>query len=104
MEEDVGAIEVVIFKTKPGISQEQARKALESLNDHVKKFDGFMGRKISVDENGHWMDLVYWESKSVALKASEEIMKVPAAIQAFEVIDESTMQLFHFDPLSAFNK
>lgn len=103
MEKRIGAIEVVLFKTKPGYTQDQAQEALESLNRHVVKFDGFISRKLSVDEQGNWMDLVYWESKGLALKAAEEIMKVPEAAQVFEVIDDSTIQMYHFNPAMTLN-
>ncbi len=102
MDKEIGAIEVVIFKTKEGYSQGQAQAALERLNDLVKGYDGFISRKLSVDENGNWMDLVYWESQDLAVKAAEEVMKVPEAAEIFQVIEETSMQMHHFQPLMAF--
>ena len=104
MQTNIGAIEVVIFDIKPGYSREQAQAALETLNDCVAKFEGFMERKLAIDDKGKWVDIVYWESQEHALRAAEEIMNDPAALEAFEVIEEESMQMFHFSPVSLFKR
>ena len=104
MERKIGEIEVVIFNTKPGYTQEEARAALESLNDCVLKFEGFIERKLAINEKGQWIDIVYWQSREHALAAAEGIMTDPNALKAFEVIEEEKMQMLHFTPVSQFKK
>ena len=53
MNKEIGAIEVVIFKTREGYTQDQTQEALEGLNNLIKGYDGFISRKLSVDENGN---------------------------------------------------
>ncbi len=102
METKIGQIEIVIFNTKPGYSQEEARAALETLNECVLKFEGFLERKLAQNEKGQWIDIVYWQSKEQALLAAEQIMNDPKALEAFEVIEEEQMQMFHFTPISTY--
>ncbi|MEM9325063.1 MAG: hypothetical protein AAGA85_05385 [Bacteroidota bacterium] len=102
METEIGQIEIVIFNTKAGHTQQEARAALETLNDCVMKFEGFIERKLAINEKGQWIDIVYWQSQAQALKAAEDIMKDPKALKAFDIIEEEQMQMFHFTPVSTF--
>lgn len=102
MEQTIGNIEMVTFKTKPEIKDENAREALESLTACVSHFPGFIGRKLGKSKEGQWIDLIYWSSRSNAEKAAGEVMQNPQALKAFEVIDESTMEMSHFDVTTTF--
>lgn len=97
MDQKIGTIEIVRFKVKQGISEKEAREKLLMLDECVATFDGFIERKLSLNENDEWIDIVYWKDKASAIKASEEVMKIPKALEAFSIIDESTMQMGHFD-------
>ncbi len=97
MDQKIGIIEIVRFKVKPGISEKEAREKLLMLDECVATFDGFIERKLSLNENDEWIDIVYWIDKSSAIKAAEEVMKIPKALEAFSIIDERTMQMDHFD-------
>jgi len=98
MDNKIGAIELVQFKLQDGISDQEAIDALKKLNDCVKEFEGFIARKLAHDGSGNWIDMVYWTDKSFALKAAEQVMQNPTALEAFKVIDESSIQMNHFFP------
>ena len=97
MDIKIGTIEIVRFKTKPGISQQKAKEKLLMLDDCIRTFEGFIERKLSINEKGEWVDIVYWENLTSARKAAEEVMKIPKALEAFSIIDESSIQMDHFD-------
>ncbi len=103
MEQKFGTIEVVFFATKDGLLESEVIKALTSLNHCVEGFEGFIGRKLSKNDDGQWMDMVYWTNKESAITAAEKIMQNPEALKAFEVIDESTMQMHHYDVQNEFS-
>ena len=103
VEQEVGIVEVVTFKLKSGIDTEEGKKKLLQLNDCVKHFDGFIERKLTLNEKGEWLDIVYWTSKRAALNAAEEVSKDPKAIEFFSVIDESTIVMGHYDLIEKFN-
>lgn len=104
MEQKIGAIEIVKFRLKSGIGDEEGRTKLLQLNQCVEAFDGFIERKLSRTEEGEWLDIVYWTSKKAALAAAEQVAKDPKALQAFAVIDESTMSMNHYDLIEKFTK
>jgi len=102
IEQKVGTIEIVKFKLKSGITPEEGKEKLLLLNQCVKEFDGFIERKLTVNEEGEWLDIVYWTSKDAALKAAEQVTKNPKALEAFAVIDESSMMMGHYNLIEKF--
>ncbi|MBV6645346.1 MAG: hypothetical protein KI790_07840 [Cyclobacteriaceae bacterium] len=98
MNQTIGTIEMVLLKAKTGYSEKQALDALTSLNNCMQQYSGFAQRKLARDENGLWMDLVYWTNKSSALHAAESIMQDSQALKAFEVIEQQGMKMYHFNP------
>lgn len=97
-------MEVVLFEVNPGYSTEQAQEALTSLNDIVKLYDGFIDRTTASNEDGKFIDLLYWTDSNAAKKASEDIMKNPKAVAIFEIIKPETMQMYHLDVFNQFEE
>lgn len=97
---NVKAIELVLFKPKPGVRSEEVKSSLTSLNSILKSYNGFVGRQLAVEKENQWMDLVFWERMENATFAAEDILKNETAKKAFEVIDEREMNFFHFEPVS----
>lgn len=98
--QNIKAIELVIFKAKPGFSLDKVKTSLLSLNPILESYKGFISRKLALSKENQWMDLVYWESMEDATFAADDVMKNENAIKAFEVIDKQEMSFFHFDPIS----
>ena len=96
-------IEVVTFSVKAGISNEEASEKLSLLNEIVKGYDGFIKRTFSVNEEGQWIYIVHWTSKELALKAAEDVAKNQKAGAVFEIIDESSISMNHYEIINSFN-
>lgn len=94
------AIELVLFKPKPGVSAGEVKTSLTSLSSILKSYDGFVSRQLAAGKDEQWMDLVFWESMEDAKFAAEDVLKNEEAIKAFGVIDEKEMSFFHFEPVS----
>lgn len=94
------AIELVLFKPKPGISADEVKDSLTSLNSVLESYDGFVSRQLAEGKENQWMDLVFWETIEHAKFAAEDVTKNENAIKAFGVIDEKEMSFFHFEPVS----
>ena len=95
----VGTIELVIFKIKDGVSHDEFVESAKLVNPIVEKFDGYIGRKLAVDKEGTWSDIVYWTDQKSAELAAEEVMKSPVCQKFFEMIDQESMQFMHMDPV-----
>lgn len=100
---EVGIVEVVTFKIKEGISYEDAKQKLLSLNECVEAFDGFIERRLSVNENDEWLDMVFWTNKEAALKAAELVMSNPKAMEVFAIMDETSLKINHYNTITLNN-
>ena len=54
----IGTIELVIFKTKPEFTQTEFIKAAKAVKPIIEKFEGYLGRKLAVNKEGIWTDIV----------------------------------------------
>lgn len=98
------AIELVIFKPKPGLSKQEVKSSMVPLTKILTSHKGFVSRTLAATENNLWMDLVLWETMADAKTAAKNIMKQEEALQAFQVIDENEMKMYHFEPVSQFKE
>ena len=93
----VGTIELVIFDTYPQYSKAEVIAAAKSVNPVAEKFDGYIGRKLAVDKNGKWTDIVYWTDLKSAEHAAQEILKSETCQKFFGMINQETMQFMHLE-------
>ncbi len=92
-----GVVELVLFKPKPGYSNDEIQAAAGKLEPILESYEGYIGRKLALSDDGLWMDLLYWTDMENAEKASNQIVNNSIAQEVFALIDESTMTLQHFD-------
>ena len=97
--QEVGTIELVIFKTKPEFCQKEVIEAANAVNPVVKKFKGYISRKLAVSKDGTWTDIVYWTDLESAEHAAQEVMKSEICQKFFEMIDEKSMSFMHLNPV-----
>ena len=97
VDREATVLECVIFKLNDSASEEEALVKLSELTLIVQEFDGYVSRSLSINEAGEWMDLVYWTDLASAKSAAQKVMENPKALEAFAVIDESTIQMRHFE-------
>jgi len=57
------AIEVVIFKAKPGVSDAHLRTKAAAIAAILRGMTGFVDRKLGVSEDGQYLDIVTWKDK-----------------------------------------
>ncbi len=96
--------EIVSFKFKEGISFSEQKLAMEKLNTIVKKQKGFKNRTYYYSqESGTWVDLVKWDSLSLAKQASEAVMKDGQFGEVAAKIDEKSMNFSHYNQVGQSN-
>lgn len=97
-------IEVVTFDVKAGVSKKEASRKLAGLNELVKNYEGFIKRDLSCNEDGKWVDIVYWTSKELALKAASEVASNEKAAEIFAIIDENSVKMNHYEIINSSNQ
>jgi len=91
-------LELVSFKTKPGVSQEQVIELNQKVMTTVKKFEGFVYRSLAYQEqNKTWLDVVYWQDAASAKAAQEKFLASLVCQQLMAVVDLESTHMQHAD-------
>lgn len=90
------AIEVVVFKTKAGVSDSQLQTAALAVTPILKEMPGFISREFGASEDGKYIDVVHWKDLPSAKAAAEKVMSIPKCGEFFGLIDQNQMQFMHF--------
>ncbi len=94
------AIEVVIFRAKPGITSEQMKNAALAVTPELAALPGFLSREFGLSEGDQYIDIVHWRNLESAKKAAEKVMNIPICSEFFSLIDQTQMQFMHFNKIT----
>lgn len=89
-------VEVVIFKANAGIQSEKVLEVAKGIHTWLEQADGYIRREL-LQDGEQWIDIVYWESREQALKASEELMITPEAGTFMSVLDSENITMLHLN-------
>jgi len=89
-------VEVVIWKTKSNFTEEETLYKAKAVNKFVENQKGFISRNLSKNEQGEWLDLVYWNSIEDAQAAAKLAQSSEICQPFFDTIDMSSMKFYHF--------
>jgi hypothetical protein len=90
------AIEVVIFKAKAGVSDEQLQTTALAVTPILREMPGFISREFGASEDGKYIDIVHWKDLPSAKAAAEKVMGIPKCGEFLGLIDQNQMQFMHF--------
>lgn len=96
----VKCVEMVMFRPQEKVSNDELLKAMTATNKIVKNFDGFIHRSTSINDDGGFLDVVYWESKEEALEAAAKVQKIPEVMKNFALIDPNSIKMKHYEVFS----
>jgi hypothetical protein len=91
---DTHSIEIVTFKTLPGVSVAQLLAAADATQPWLQRQPGYVTRQLLQDAD-EWMDIVTWASLDAAQAAGQAFMSEPSAQQFGALIDTASMVLRH---------
>src|SRR5690606_5933368 len=94
------AIEMVQFKLNPGVSEADFLAADKAINDWVSQQPGLRYRSLSRQDDGTWIDLVYWDSMATAKAAGDAFMRDQGQSSFLAMIDQSSVRMNHSEVLS----
>lgn len=90
-------VEIVVFRPQEEVNNEVLMKAMKATNEIVKTFDGFISRTTSMNEQGEFLDVVFWESKEKALSAAQKVQEIPEVMKNFALIDPKSIKMQHYE-------
>lgn len=88
-------IEIVEFKLKSNVTDEQFLAATKTTDDIVKNLDGFIRRETCQVAEGHWIDMALWDSMEQAQAGAKAFEASPACVTLMDVIDMETASMRH---------
>lgn len=96
---DANVVEVVLFKPQASIKREAILETLSVMQATVEAKKGFVSRQVLENEDGQWLDLLWWESLDDALKAAEEVQHDPELAPHFAIFEGAEMTMMHLHPV-----
>ena len=95
-------LELVTFKLKPGVTEDQFAAANESVTAWAKRQPGFVSRSLSFnEEEDTYIDVVYWESLAAAQCAGGLSLKSEECAPLFEMCQPESVKLVHAEPITS---
>ena len=88
-------IEIVEFKLNENASDVDLTKTHEGLERFLLAQSGFLYRSLSKQEDGRYIDIVYWASLDDAEKASDAIMQDPNGQAMIALCDMESVTMKH---------
>ena len=96
-------VEVVLFKLRPGASEDAFMRANEALIPDLRAMSGFIRRELHRGDDGQWMDTVYWRSRSDAMRAAELFPSLASAAPLMELLDTESLTMLHVAPVHTYS-
>lgn len=88
-------LEAVLFELNVGEDREVFLKNASITQMKVEQYAGFIQRQLFENDEGQWLDLVWWQSHDEAMKAGELIMQDEACQPFMQAIKADTMKMYH---------
>ena len=86
-------LEIVEFKSSADV--EQVQKAANLLESWLRNQAGFKWRRLSLRDDGIFVDCIEWDDMNSAKIAAETIMTEPSARAFMELIDGPSVVMHH---------
>lgn len=88
-------IEVVSFKLAKGVSDDDFLATQPSLKKFLDTCEGFINRRLSISEDGLWLDHVEWASMEAAKAAAEDFTQQESLKPLMQAIDMPSVSMHH---------
>ncbi len=88
-------LEIVRFRTHEAVTDAAFLKASEEVSAWANAQPGFQYRCLTKEEDGGWLDLVFWADLGAAKAASEKFMAGNGKGEFMTMIDPSTVEMRH---------
>ena len=86
-----GAVEIVLYRPRPGVTDQQVVEASDALQTDLEGFPGYIRRRLMKTADGLWVDTVDWRSLEQAEAAAAAIMQQLSAARFMALVEESSV-------------
>lgn len=92
-------VEIAMSRAKEGVDEAEIWAAATAAQADMDSLPGIIRRETLKDENGLWVDIVYWESMEAAQNALPLAHEKPQLARLFSLLDLETSQMYHLHPV-----
>ena len=108
MKNNVNVVELVLFKLKAGVTEEQFITASDKLNAYFLSLQkGYINRKL-IRQEDTWSDIVLWETMDDAMNAANTAQQLAATspcpnyLEYFYCIEENSSEMKHLTVVKSY--
>ena len=98
---NIQIIETVTFRALSGHDPQEVAVASDALTPFLARQKGFVSRRLSMGDDGVWLDHVQWTDMEAAQAASKALMSAPEAGAFMALIDMDSVTMRHDTLMSA---
>ena len=95
-------LELVTFKTKPGVTDDRVLAAADALQRDVEPLEGYLGRRLLKTGDGTWVDTVRWTTLEAAHAAARLIEAKPSAEAFMAITEVESIRMLHAQPVKEY--
>lgn len=88
-------MEIVSFRLNVGVSPEDFRQAADAIDSLLRDRGTASARRLVMDDDGLWTDIIEWSSMDEAKAAAEHLVKDPLFAPLGAMIDGTSVQMRH---------
>ena len=92
---DTPVMEIVTFRLNAGVAADDFRQAASAIDQLLRQRGTAASRRLVVDEDGLWTDIIEWASMAEAKSAAEDLVQDPLFAPLGAMIDAGTVQMRH---------
>jgi len=97
-------IELVRFRSRAGVTEQEVLAAAERVNVFLKSQPGFVSRRLGRSDDGTWIDILRWRSREDVTAAMEKTAASPHCAAFFGLIDPDHDEMILFEALAEFDR
>lgn len=86
-------LEILTWKSKAGVSDEEMIKTVDSITSDLKNLNGFLNQTLYKDSDGTWIDIYYWNTEKDAHDSNEEMAGKESFKKIMSIIKPNTVTI-----------
>jgi len=91
-------VEVSLYNLNDGVEEAHFLSVSDKATDVFRDCDGFMRRELLKNDDGKWVDLVYWANQRMAKAAEARLYSDETIAELMGQLNTETMIFVHVEP------
>jgi len=85
--------EILTWKSKPGVSDEEMIRVVDGMVKDLEKLTGFLNQTLYKETDGTWVDVYYWETEKDAHDSNVTMADKASLKKLMSIIEAETVTM-----------